>query len=1530
MKSRRLLIEEALDVLVHHKRTLDFQWLATSVAKDKWPTLEATTWYSDGGEDATSYFTDDGKKRSLACSITGTLKKIKDDARRIRDRNVKIDVLVFATPETITQVEIDEWRKEIQKDFDHDLHVIPRSEIVAILEQPKNAWLCKAYLDLSFEEDPNEETAALKTRAGAARILAAWKKDSRFERIHPIELTLSLLRPEQTSHPQHVGLTEVCQLVRKDRRVLLQGLPGAGKSITLLQIADVLLNDTSGPIPIVLALAEWASTNADLIPFVAQRLLPEGVTFSELARLNVAGRLIFLLNGWNEVSSDDAVCIAERMRSAVRESASTSFIITTRDGDHSLPFSARAVLRIEPLNSLQKREIISRFGLADPSILIERIETEIVLADITQTPLFLAGVIEIAKLGSEIPKSRDGILRTLVQNTENAPDHQVALSEGPCRGFHHDYLSQIGRVMTGKGVAAMSQGDTLATIAVFSRALLEKSLIGSIPDAHAILKNLIDHHLLARAPGAGSNFRFIHQQFQEWFAAEWLDSRVTALSKDEQPAMLLSLQFEVLNHLCWQQPLAFLLERLSEGDGERRRIAAKVINWAMQIDLLLPCKLAGVAGERVWPLVRNALGDSLREWRARNSERHRHCALAAILATGAPDFQDILWPLLESPDQQVRLSTYRTWNPFPLTSLGAEWRHRFDGWDEERRVEFIQEMGWRLSQEHIVFVRELAKTDNSLGVRLACLRLLNDVEASETRAQILDAETFGEWAKDLSDENLAALPERCLGPFVPRLKASLADMQSIGSRNAIIEALHRLGDPEWPQLVKAEMDRILKMQDVAFRPANDWRDPIRQKPELPNAAPTLARYLKSIHLIEPHWVMDWLCHQLVQGQFWWEPFTDYLAEMPDVMLRGVADGAFSANIDANTIGARARLLGRCGSFVAVKVMVDKYLVFTASAEVRTTEESVNQKDALKHELHECPLQILVDVIVEEGAHIKEFWRLRELLGLIMPRSPMDSSLKIQLREHQKESLRSLAFRLEKMKSKGMADLRWFRAHLSVFVGAVGKPEDAHLLETWICDESRFRSEEEAEWKMKCQEWEASGRTKEHPGGRGNTVYWNWYRGALVQLCCRESVDVFLRLLSNPEWIGDAAWGLALLIHNHTDEADVIVGRRPKYSQIYKYRCSRQTVMLGETVRRYADAILDAIQCSLQRCPNGGSIYLKQNLVSAASALAGLDDARSIEVLFSCGSDKYSAWAIAEALHGLVLRGFVVSGKEASVVLEPFIKEHENEPRGSGNDNWYAVVRCLAVLLFSDRPAIGVERMRRLPPSRVKSYHARDLLHLLGACNEVEATALLMELSVVPEIHRHCFDDLVVVLSENVNPQVRWCLLDLLNLLCSGNLRNERDLVRPLAKALARVARMDEEIWTNIRSRCTRASSSLERRVLSEILRDIGDDRAALALCELIQDGCPIDHHQKQLIESVVLDRIPDGGSVYELKPRAATELRKRLFGIAQNDSTRRTSALELLAVIQQARLEYGAPVDEPIHPDIESLSAESVPWQLLR
>jgi hypothetical protein len=693
---------------------------------------------------------------------------------------------------------------------------------------------------------------------------------------------------------------------------------------------------------------------------------------------------------------------------------------------------------------------------------------------------------------------------------------------------------------------------------------------------------------------------------------------------------------------------------------------------------------------------------------------------------------------------------------------------------------------------------------------------------------------------------------------------------------------------------------------------------------MPNAAPYIAEHLEAIYKEAPDWAADWLANQLTQGQFWWEPFSNYLNKMPDVLLEKVAAAALDIKLDVNTLQKRAVLLAGSNMPVVAKALLKEYLAFSPAENKLPGAPAYHQGNALHAGIHALPLAHLVDAVLAQAQITMDFVSLQKLFEILAHCAIS------QISKEQKKSLRSFVFRLEKIKPDTFNNEAGFRADIAMFLGAVGEADDAKIIEAWIEKERQRLADEEVEKRTKLKEWNDGGRKTRCPVSLGKIIYWNSYMRALVRLDCREAAEVFLRLLRTPDLVGEAAEGLVMFTRDYRQVANSAFGQRPKYSGIYELRLIGQTGsgMMDEENKHFADAIFNAIQHFLPETERADSNFLRNELLRAATALAGFNDVRAIPFLLKFSSDKNFSWRIAGAFHHLTVKGVLLPGKPVAEALETFIAEHEKPSWGS-NDNWYIVAHCLAVLLFSDTPIIGVDRIRRLPPHRIKSHNIREILELLGACHAPEAATLLVEFAAIPEITQHYFYELVAALSQNVNQQARLGLLALLDRLCSGELPTGHNTVDPLGKAIARVARGDETIWTNIKFRCKRAGSAMERDILSTILHEVGGNDAALALCDLIHDEFPIHYWMEQLVESVATTKVSLGGNAYNLKPNDVTDLRKHLIGVVQNDVTRRASASEVLAVIVHCRLEHGYPTSEPIHPDIKILKQISTPWELI-
>ena len=150
MNTVRVLLNEHLNALVEAQRGIDFQRMAHQCLCARWPSLASVPEQADLGEDGITILGEasDGIQRSLLCSLTATIEKLRSDTRKIAARNVRLDEVVFATPRRVTRAQQERWAKWVGSEYGWRLIVIERSEFLAILERPESQWICRDYLGL--------------------------------------------------------------------------------------------------------------------------------------------------------------------------------------------------------------------------------------------------------------------------------------------------------------------------------------------------------------------------------------------------------------------------------------------------------------------------------------------------------------------------------------------------------------------------------------------------------------------------------------------------------------------------------------------------------------------------------------------------------------------------------------------------------------------------------------------------------------------------------------------------------------------------------------------------------------------------------------------------------------------------------------------------------------------------------------------------------------------------------------------------------------------------------------------------------------------------------------------------------------------------------------------------------------------------------------------------------------------------------------------------------------------------------------
>lgn len=1376
-------------------------------------------------------------------------------------------------------------------DDDHSTYTVPVLREKRRLAEEKAERL----FAIRAERGPDLAAAELQARTGAREILGEWRSTYDFNHAQLVELDLWEITKETDRDREPVTWTmdRAVDLLAGGRRLVVQGRPGAGKTTTLLQCAEKLLATPNAPVPLIFGVSAWASSGLDLARHVADRLGGRGVAPDLVPLLLQTRRLALLLNGWNEAADVDLARTNARLRDFLLNYPGVAVAVTTREIANAPAMLGSTRLDLRPLSSAKKSAIIRAASLREPDAFFGELNRNRVLAEMTDTPLFLAAALKLVAAGRAVPSTRSALLGSILAELERTDNHDEMLRAGPAQGFHGEYLEEIAATMTAEARTSLAAASMQAALARCSDRLLASRRIGTAGATPAIAENLVQHHALVRQPEAAGSYAFVHQQVQEWFAAGALARRFEALGAAPSAEAVFRLQREILDQRQWREALDFTMENLVAAG--QLATAARLVRWMMPVDLLAAAELCKVGGDGVWRQVGRELAEALRQWH-RKGDVHASCALAAMLATGSPEFVDLFWPELEGDDQRL-MCLCRQYSEFYLSSLGPNWQARVNGWPEQQQAVFLLELSDSPEPAVIDFAESHAISE-SAAVRRAALEVLLRRRAFRRLAAIISREDFEVWDERLHVDVLHRLPRSILEPFLDRIRGQWADA-SAPLRLRITETLERAGYADWLALAQVELTRL--GGDLPTAPAGAGLRSI------------IGGYVRLVLPAAREWFLVWLTGCLSHPSGWEDPrqqrhfgdaVTGQIEHLSDEQRLTIARALLAAPELTPVVIDALRQLGSRMSAPSpfASLLVDAYVVAPADANRRGSREELGRI------LHELPTAARVDALIGKCAELTAFDELNELLNMLSAHHPLDRTLKTGLRAEQRVPLRTLIRRVAELQTDEER-ARHLYPHLAVMLGAIGDPADVELVAGW-CGQEQERWE--AHYQRHIEARRAGGLRR--PGNFG-VSYWNWYAGAFALFQCPASEEVMRGWLSSPHFIDEGAMGLVLFSR--------VEGSLPTDPDRPSERgpiVPRPLAAPDARVRVRADAILLAIE-RLEALPEPDQMRA-YHLRRANVALASLNDIRARPRLLSSGN-VHTGWEQIEAFRNLARNGHVLPGRAIAEALEPFFAASEVPHYNSGSDPWYAVIGGIAVLLVSDEPAVAVERIRRFPTARMHANDADPILNLLAASPAPAATECLLELSrSIPE-RSAAFPGLVEALAATDAGHMR--LLELVVVEPPERTGLGRGAI---SVAAVQVGARDPVFRAALLPHIQDAANPGAYR-LAGTASNLGTEDAFEALLAR-EDISEVEGDLAHWIENEMEDKIPTGHGGHYLAPTEASSIRRRLAAaLLAAEPRKRAVASRLLARIQARRLRFGQPADEKLHPDIDRLPALAMPWPLL-
>lgn len=176
---------------------------------------------------------------------------------------------------------------------------------------------------------------------------------------HPWEHVVELPRSDSRQLPSTRPIAEIFE--EAGRFLLILGDPGSGKTTTLLQLAETLLDraqtDPAEPVPVVLNLSTWSARHGTAAGWLHHEL-GEKYQVSRRAAKNwlLEHRILLLLDGLDEIAHELRIGFVEALHAYVEEDGLPGLVVSSRVAEYAaLPTRLKlgGAVRTEPLTPAQ-------------------------------------------------------------------------------------------------------------------------------------------------------------------------------------------------------------------------------------------------------------------------------------------------------------------------------------------------------------------------------------------------------------------------------------------------------------------------------------------------------------------------------------------------------------------------------------------------------------------------------------------------------------------------------------------------------------------------------------------------------------------------------------------------------------------------------------------------------------------------------------------------------------------------------------------------------------------------------------------------------------------------------------------------------------------------------------------------------------------------------------------------------------------------------------------------------------------------
>ncbi|MCC5666661.1 NACHT domain-containing protein [Nostoc sp. CHAB 5784] len=208
--------------------------------------------------------------------------------------------------------------------------------------------------------------------------------------------------------PEAKSISDVFNQMGKGRTLLILGEPGAGKTITLLKLAQELIarteKDLSQPIPVVLNLSSWGNKQQTIADWLIEELNSTYQISKALGKVWIEDQqLLLLLDGLDEVKIERRESCIQAINQFMQEHGLIEIVVTSRIQDYqalSTRLELQGAICIQSLTFQQVKQYLDRAGeqLEAVKTLLQEDTT---LQELAKSPLTLS-VMTLAYKGKKL------------------------------------------------------------------------------------------------------------------------------------------------------------------------------------------------------------------------------------------------------------------------------------------------------------------------------------------------------------------------------------------------------------------------------------------------------------------------------------------------------------------------------------------------------------------------------------------------------------------------------------------------------------------------------------------------------------------------------------------------------------------------------------------------------------------------------------------------------------------------------------------------------------------------------------------------------------------------------------------------------------------------------------------------------------------------------------------------------------------------------------------------------------------------